>query len=369
MSSERRLRLGILGAARNVPFSVLEPVRANADLSSRLHIVGIASLDQSDAESHAGRWDIPRAYRSFDEMLEDPDVDAVYNVLPTAVRCHWNVRALLAGKHVLSETPICSNAREALVAQRAAEDVGRVLLEGTHPTCHPVTKRVRQMIMEGKIGTLEHIDLNLPVNHGLQGRMVCSRTGALMSLGCHGIAIVRALTGEQPRVISAVAKPSRENPTVDATVSCNLRTPSGCVAHIGCSILEASSGEPTMFTISGAEGRIRVKEWFTGKGKSANEIELEQFAECGERFVERVRNAPTRDTFYFQWVGFVDEVREQERRSEVGFPWSYTRTRGPGDAVLNMSVIDAIYWSAEMAPWPTTAAPPEPYDRIGRSKL
>merc|ERR1719229_1943343 len=175
--ADRRLRLGILGAARNVPFSVLKPIQANTDLAARIDIVGIASLEHAEAEKAAKDWGIQKAYTSFDELLADPKVDAVYNVLPSPVRCQWTVKAPLAGKHVLSETPICSNAREAVVAQRAAEDAGRVLLEGTHPTCHPVTKRVRQMIMEGKVGVLEHIDLDLPVGHSLHGKMVCSKTG------------------------------------------------------------------------------------------------------------------------------------------------------------------------------------------------
>jgi len=367
--AERRLRLGILGAARNVPFSVLKPVQANPDLAAKIEVAGLASLEKSEAETCAKDWGVSKAFASFEEMLADPQVDAIYNVLPTAVRCQWTIKALQAGKHVLSETPMCSNAREAVVAQRAAEDLGRVLMEGTHPTCHPVTKRVRQMIMEGKVGVLEHIDLDLPVAHSLHGKMVCSKTGALMSLGCHGVAIVRALAGEEPQVINASAQRSKDNPEVDSTMSCNLKFPSGAGAHIGCSISEASAEAPTQFTISGSCGTIRVKEWFTGHGKGSNEIQLEQFEECGEHFVERVDNPEARDTFYFQLMTFVDEVQEQERRQTVGLPWAYTKGKGPSDAVRNMALIDAIYRSANMKPWTTTSPPPEPYNAIGRSKL
>lgn len=366
---ERRLRLGILGAARNVPFSVVQPLRANPDLAARIEIAGLASLDQEEANVRAKEWGIAKAYASFDEMLKDPQVDAIYNVLPHRVRCQWTVRALLAGKHVLSETPLCSNALEAMVAQRAAEDTGRVLLEGTHPTCHPVTKRARELILEGKIGTLEHIDLDLPVGHSLQGKMVCTKTGALMSLGCHGVAILRALTGEDPKVLSASAQLSMEDPQVDITMSCNLKFPSGAIAHLGCSIAAESAQAPSVFTISGSSGTIRVKEWFTGQGKSSNELELSQFEECGEHFIVRVSNPPKRDTFYFQLMTFVDEVHSQEKHHPAGLPWTYSIGKGPGDAVMNMAIIDAIYKSAHMKPWPTTAAPPEPYDRIGVSKL
>mmetsp|Transcript_53619 Transcript_53619/g.136061 ORF Transcript_53619/g.136061 Transcript_53619/m.136061 type:complete len:369 (-) Transcript_53619:251-1357(-) len=367
--ADRRLRVGILGAARNVPFSVLGPKQANADLAARLDIVGLASLEQAEAEKYAKEWGIPKAYSSFEAMLADPQVDAVYNVLPTAVRCQWTVKAIQAGKHVLSETPMCMNALEAMVAQRAAEDHGKVLLEGTHPTCHPVTKRVREMILEGKIGALDHIDLDLPIGHSLQGKVVCAKAGALMSLGCHGVAIVRALAGEDPLVINASAHRLKEDPEVDEKMSCNLRFPSGAGAHISCSVSTAGVEQPTLFTISGSSGTIRVKEWFTGSTRGSNEIQLEQFEECGEHFVERVDNPPSRDTFYYQLMTFIDEVQDQERRQVVGLPWSYQKAKGPHDAVRNMALIDAIYRSANMKPKVTTAPPPAPYDRIGMSKL
>mmetsp|Transcript_72294 Transcript_72294/g.211861 ORF Transcript_72294/g.211861 Transcript_72294/m.211861 type:complete len:373 (+) Transcript_72294:118-1236(+) len=372
MAGERPLRLGVLGAARNVPFSVIEPVRSNRDLAARVEVVGVASLDREEAEKFAKEWGIPKAYCSYEELLADPTIQAVYNVLPAAVRCQWTVRALQAGKHVLSETPLSSNAREAVVAQRAAEDYGRVLLEGTHPTCHPVTKRVREMLLDGKIGSLERIDLNLPVGHSLQGKTVCSKTGALMGLGCHGVAIVRALAGAEPRVVGASATLSKDSPSVDSAMICDLALPNGVAAHVACSVEVASpeaTKQPTTFTIFGSNGTIRVKEWFTGKGRSSNEIALETFEGCGESLVERVDNSVTRDTFYFQLMTFVDEVLEQERCHAAGMPWEYTMSKGPSDAVRNMALIDAIYRAARMEPRPTTAAPPEPYDRIGMSKL
>eukprot|EP00930_Biecheleria_cincta_P009066 TRINITY_DN110704_c0_g1_i1.p1 TRINITY_DN110704_c0_g1~~TRINITY_DN110704_c0_g1_i1.p1 ORF type:complete len:371 (-),score=67.27 TRINITY_DN110704_c0_g1_i1:29-1141(-) len=370
MADRKQLGLGILGAARNVPFSVLQPLRSNPDLAARLRIVGLASLEKAEAEAACKDWGIGKAYASFEELLQDPAVHAVYNVLPLSVRCEWTVKAILAGKHVLSETPSVSRAHEAVVTQRCAEDHGRVLLEGTHPTCHPVTKRVRQMIMEGKIGTLEHIDLDMPVGHSLQGKMVCSKTGALMGVGVHGVAIIRALAGEEPTVVSATAQTSAENPGVDTAMSCNLRFPSGAIAHVGCSIIPTLAKAPTKFTISGSDGIIRVQEWFTGQGKSSNEIALEQFAESGEQWVERVDNPVERDTFYFQLMGFVEEVYEQERgqAANIGMPWAYTN-KGPVDTVRNMAVIDSIYRKAGMKARESASLPPEPYDHIGRSKL
>lgn len=359
---EKKLGLGILGAARNVPFTVLQPLKANPDLAARIHIVGLASLQKTEAEAACKDWGIEKAYGSFEDLLADPAVDAVYNVLPAGVRCYWTVKAILAGKHVLSETPSVMNGWEAVAAQRAAEDHGRVLLEGTHPTCHPVTKRVRQMILEGKIGKVEHIDLSMPVGHSLQGKMVCSKTGALMGVGVHGVAIIRALCGDEPMVVSATAQQS-EDPNVDSAMSCNLRFQSGAAAHIGCSILPQMAKSPTKFTISGTDGIIRVQEWFTGQGQSSNEIALEQFAESGESYVERVDNVVSRDTFYYQLMGFADEIAHQKSGQNMGMPWAYV-TKGPADTVRNSALIDEIFRKAGMKPRATVTPAPEPYGKL-----
>eukprot|EP00435_Cladocopium_sp_Y103_P036037 s3524_g9.t1 len=141
--------------------------------------------------------------------------------------------------------------------------------------------------------------------------MVCSKTGALMGVGVHGVAIIRALCGDEPVVVSATVS---EDPNVDSAMSCNLRFQSGAAAHIGCSILPQMAKSPTKFTISGTDGIIRagVQEWFTGQGQSSNEIALEQFAESGESYVERVDNVVSRDTFYYQLMGFADEIAHQK---------------------------------------------------------
>eukprot|EP00913_Durusdinium_trenchii_P022518 g21153.t1 len=119
-------------AGLNVPFTVLQPLKANPDLAARVSVVGLASLQKSEAEAACKEWGIEKAYAGFEEissvvfiqeLLADPAVDAVYNALPVGVRCHWTVKAILAGKHVLCETPSVMNGWEAVAAQRAAEDL------------------------------------------------------------------------------------------------------------------------------------------------------------------------------------------------------------------------------------------------------
>merc|ERR1712060_56758 len=154
------------------------------------------------------------------------------------------------------------------------------------------------------------------------------------------------------------------------SVTCNLKTLGGAGAHFGCTVAAATAENPTKFTISGTGGTIRVSEWFTGKGRSSNELELETFDDNGRTFKESLDNSAQRDTFFFQLMTFIDEVRAQEKTGHaVGLPWSYAKAKGPSDAVLNMALIDTIYKKAGMKAWPSKNAPPAPYNVIGLSKL
>jgi len=368
-----RVRIGILGAARHVPTSILQPIRKNSDLAQLVEIVGVASRDRTEAEAFVKKWGLPKAYGSLEELLADDKVDAVYNVLPNAVRCQVSVQALRSGKHVLSESPLCSNAREAVAMQRAAEDSGKVMMEGSHPTCHPLTRRLREMIVEGKVGKIEKIDVTLPVLMSLYGSDICGKVGALLGVGTYCIGLVRALSGEEVKVVSASAKRSKENPEVDSAMSAALALPSGGSAHFSCSIATTdATAAPAEVMVCGSNGIIRAKEWFRGKGQTSNSIELELFDGCGEQSVENLDTpkAATRDTFYYQLMIFAEEVRAAQIKGSHGLPWDYVASRAtPGDAVMNMALIDAVYIAAGMSPRPTLNAPAAPYDCIGASKL
>lgn len=370
MSTGPRLRLGILGAARHIPTSVIEPLRKNPDLAARIEVVAVAARDFDEAETFAKKWGIPKVYGSYEEMLADATIDAVYNVLPNALRCQWTVSALQAGKHVLCEAPLCCNAREAVVMQRAAEDAGRVMLEGSYLMYNPVTTRIRQLVLEGQVGKLQRIDLSLPVSASLDGSAICSKVGALLGLGSYCVGVVRALASEEPRVLKATAQRSKDDPSVDIAMSCDLEFPSGAVAHFACSV--TPSNTPSELTVTGNNGVIRAKEWFSGKGRHTYTIAMEHFDGCGDQFVESMNtpHANTRDTFYYQMMTFADEVQAQIRNRRSGLPWDYETIRAtPADSVRTMAVIDAIFHAAGMAPRPTTFTPQAPYDRIGRSKL
>jgi predicted dehydrogenase len=214
------LRLGILGAARIAPAALLRPAR---DLPAAT-VVALAARDRTRAETFARRHDIPRVHTSYADLLADPEIDAVYNPLPNSLHCEWTVRALEAGKHVLCEKPIASNADEARHMAEAAEKTGRVLMEAFHYRYHPLAARMREIVASGELGRIRRIEAALcfPLLRRGDIRFDLSLAGgALMDAGCYAVNCVRFLADAEPEVVSARARLS--SPGVDRRMDAELR--------------------------------------------------------------------------------------------------------------------------------------------------
>ena len=138
------LRLGLLSTAR-----INGAVLAGAAATDAVEVAAVASRDHARAEAYAAEHGIARAHGSYEALLADPDVDAVYVSLPNSLHVEWSIRALEAGKHVLCEKPIASNAAEAERMAQAADDAGRVLVEAFHWRYHPLAARVKELIASG----------------------------------------------------------------------------------------------------------------------------------------------------------------------------------------------------------------------------
>lgn len=392
-SAERRhgpLRLGILGAARSAPMIVVTPIKRNADLAAKVSVVAVAARDAAKAAAFAAEIGVPKSYGSYAELLADPEVDAVYNSLPNALHCEWTVRALLAGKHVLNGKPLSSNAREAVVMQRAAEDAGKVCIEAFHAINHPVCSRAKKMITDGEIGSLREIRVNYLVNLSQYDGRIRSKMhaptplaedyrlrsdmggGVTMDLGCYCIAIIKEISGEEPRVLAAQARRWEADPEVDVEMTCDLELPSGATAKFSCSFVAERYSQPIEVEVKGTAGELHIKGFFSSH--KSNQIVLEQWDDVGITTKESVDSPSaknTQDSFYYQMMAFVDEVTVQENEQRAGLPWEYTRNRSntPSDSVRNMALIDDIYRAAGLRPRSTTYPPPAPYDSIGASRL
>jgi xylose dehydrogenase (NAD/NADP) len=188
------VRWGILSTA-----DINRKLLAGAALSGDVDVVAVGSRDLRRAQAFADEHGIPTAYGSYDELLADPAVEAIYNPLPNTMHCEWSIRALEAGKHVLCEKPMSSDPAEVEGAFAAAERTGFLLTEAFMYRHHPQTKRLAELVSEGAIGDLRLIrstfsyglfdESNIRLKTDVDG-------GALMDVGCYCISGSRLLGGE-----------------------------------------------------------------------------------------------------------------------------------------------------------------------------
>jgi D-xylose 1-dehydrogenase (NADP+, D-xylono-1,5-lactone-forming) len=170
-----------------------------AHASEKVELVAVASRDQARAEAYAQEWEIPRAYGSYEALLADPEVEAVYISLPNTLHCEWSIKAVEAGKHVLCEKPLTRHPDEAAAAFDAADRAGRLLSEAFMYRHNPQTKRLKELVDGGAIGELRLVRSvfsyglydheNIRLRTELEG-------GALMDVGCYNVSGSRLLAGE-----------------------------------------------------------------------------------------------------------------------------------------------------------------------------
>jgi predicted dehydrogenase len=168
-----------------------------------VELVGVASRTQERADAYAAEWEIPRAYGSYEALLEDPEIEAVYISLPNTLHCEWSIRAVEAGKHVLCEKPLTRHPAEAEAAFDAAERADRLLSEAFMYRHNPQTAKLSQLVDDGAIGELRLI--RSAFSYGLYDHEnIRLRTdvegGALMDVGCYNVSGSRLLGGEPERV-------------------------------------------------------------------------------------------------------------------------------------------------------------------------
>jgi predicted dehydrogenase len=318
------LRIGILGAARIAPMALVRPARQVPEVQ----VLAVAARDPARAAHFARRHDVPRVHRDYDALLADPEVDAVYNPLPNSLHCEWTLRALAAGKHVLCEKPLASNADEAQRMAAAADRAGRVLIEAFHWRHHPLAARVREILRSGELGEIRHVEATTCVPLWIPGDIRYRfelAGGALMDIGSYAVNMVRWLAEAEPEVVSARTR--LISPRVDRWLSADLRFPDGCTGRITCSLF-SSTLLRLENRVLGSRGELRV---FNPLAPHLFH-RLSVKAAGGPRRRERV---PGDASYTHQLRSFVARVR--------GAPPGPTEG---ADGVANMRAIDAIYRAA-----------------------
>ncbi|MFF4049350.1 Gfo/Idh/MocA family protein [Streptomyces chartreusis] len=229
------LRIGVLGAARITELSLVGPARTTGH-----RLVAVAARDRSRAAAFADEHDVERVVDSYADLLADPEVEVVYNPLANGLHGPWNLAALAAGKHVLSEKPSASNAEEAAEVRDAADKSGSVFMEAFHYLFHPVTRRLHEIVESGELGELRRVEtlVAIPAPGDSDPRWSLSLAGgALMDLGCYSLHAVRMLSpwaGGAPRLVSARGGQRAGAPGVDEWLDADLEFPGGATASARC---------------------------------------------------------------------------------------------------------------------------------------
>jgi predicted dehydrogenase len=325
MAGNDGLRIGILGAARIAPQALVRPAR----LVPGVEVAAVAARDEARARRFASKHGIARVHPDYAALLDDPEIDAVYNPLPNGLHCEWTLRALDAGKHVLCEKPIASNADEAERMAEASDKTGCALVEAFHWRYHPLAERMREIVDGGELGAVQHLEAHLcfPL---LSPRDIRYRYqlagGATMGAGCYAISMVRHLARAEPEVIHAQARLASRD--VDRYMLADFRFDDGRSARITCSLFSTALLRAGL-SVRGDGGEMRV----------LNPVLPQAYHRLTLRTPGGLRRERVNGdaSYTHQLRAFVRAVR-----SEASLP------TGARDAVANMRVIDAVYEKAGM---------------------
>jgi predicted dehydrogenase len=336
----KKIRWGVLGAARIARTKVIPAMQRSAECE----VVALASRSLETARASAAALGIPRAYGSYEELLEDRDVDAVYVPLPNHLHVPWSIKAAEAGKHVLCEKPIALDAGEARKLLAVRDRTGVLIQEAFMVRSHPQWLAVREEVRGGRIGQLRAIQMafsyfnrdpgNVRNQAGVGG-------GALMDIGCYPIVLSRFLFGAEPlRVIASVDRDPEFG--TDRLTSALLEFPDG-QSSFTCSMQLAYYQRAQVL---GTRGRIEVEIPFNAPPDRPTRIFLDDGRDLLGTGVE-TRTFEVCDQYTLQADQLSRAIREGRPAPE---PLE--------DAVANMEVIDALFRSAESGAWerPSTSS-------------
>ncbi|HVY84955.1 MAG TPA: Gfo/Idh/MocA family oxidoreductase [Caulobacterales bacterium] len=248
------LRIGILGAAR-IARSFCDGVRG----SDKVTVAAIASRKQDTADAFARDMGVPQAYSSYEALLADDTIDAIYNPLPHGLHREWSVRAAEAGKHVLCEKPFGVSADDVVAMLDAAKRHGVHIVEAYPYLAQPQTQELRRMVRDGALGRVKLILATFGFNLTNPGDIRLDPAlgaGALYDVGSYTVSLTRVLTGEKPKRVSAAAD-FYENGG-DRTLAATLEHASGVLGQMSCSF----AMQHTRYAmIIGEEATVETNFW------------------------------------------------------------------------------------------------------------
>ncbi len=322
----KKIRWGILSTAKIARNQLIPAIKK----SQFGEVTAIASRSEERAAQAAAEFGIEKSYGSYEELLEDPDIDAVYNPLPNDMHVPWTIRAIDAGKHVLCEKPIALDSRQAeqLVNHDKAHPDIKVM-EAFMYRFHPQWQMVKSLVEDGRIGDIHQINSvftyfkddpdNIRSNPEQGG-------GGLMDIGCYCISVPRWIYGKEPKRVSGVLQKHSQY-GVDILGNAVLDFGEGCYASFTCGTQTFADQYVELF---GNKGKIRVNRPFNAPAD--HNCILEVYHPDGTEIIEVV---PANQ--------YTIQVDAMARAIIDGTDVPYPLT----DALQNMNVIDAIFKSAD----------------------
>jgi len=263
----KSLRWGILGTG-----NIAKQFAAGLKTAQKSEVVAVGSRAPASAEQFARENQIPAAHGSYDELINDPAVDAIYLSLPNSLHHEWTIRSLRAGKHVLCEKPFAMDIAQSEEMFDVAQKAGKALMEAFMYRCHPQTHAIINVVRMGKIGKLQLIRASFCYRTTkIPGNVRWARDlggGALMDVGCYCTSFARHVAGAEPEKIHAVARLHEAG--VDETCAVTMQFPGGAIATLSCGM--SVQADNTAY-VCGTEGWIETAwPWKPQPGKGAYTI-------------------------------------------------------------------------------------------------
>jgi len=342
MTQEKQVVWGVLGASH---FALMAAIPAMQQ-AALVELRALASRSLDKAKRAAESVNVPRAYGSYEELLADPEIEAIYNPLPNNLHVPWSIKAARAGKHVLCEKPIAMNAQEAEELANVQRETGKLIAEGYMVRYHPQWRLVVELIQSGRIGKVRAVQTAFSyTNSDLENirNQKAVGGGALYDIGGYAVNTARLIFGAEPKRVVGVCD-------IDATSGCDCLTSAILDFGVGqASFVVGTQHVPYQrVQIFGTSGHIEVEIPFNAPHDRGCKVYLDGGAVGAPDFTikqtssERAEllTTPPANHYALQWQGFSEAIRS-------GKPIENDMQ----SAVANMRVIDAVFRSAASQRW------------------
>ncbi|TCO10918.1 Gfo/Idh/MocA family protein [Natronoflexus pectinivorans] len=323
-----KIKIGVLGVSNHFIKRIVLPLRK----TKNCYIYAIASRKREQAEQIAKEFNIPVAHQNYQELIDDPEIDAVYIPLPNHLHAEWTIKALKAKKPVLCEKPLSMDANEAIALHKLSAESKIPLMEAFMYRFHPLWKHIKDMIATNQIGDINQIQTSFSYNNPSPGNIRNIEEyggGALMDIGCYAVSVPRFLLGKEPsRVLSLVTRHPEFKTDMHTSGILDFD-------ESRASFYVSTLSEPFQkVDIIGTSGSITVHLPFNTYVDVPAEVSIS--SSTGSRIIK----FPPSDAYGLMFDAFAEAlINEQPMPVETM------------DAVNNMKVIDALKKSAQSNVW------------------